>query len=256
MKLLLCITMINDNNHYIIKLNYAQNDPPSVPWARHAGPPLLPVALVYTTLMIAGAMTLSATFSIPHAPGQQTMAYVQQFAWRIQLGSFFEFGSAIPLGLFVATVVSRLRFLRVRAAGEVIALCGGSGAMGMLMFSALSGWAVTRPGIAEASGAVQVLQVLSFAGGGPGFVAPFGLFLAGVSVTAGLYLFIPRWLMWMGIFVAAACELATLTLLVWNAAYFIPVGRFLGVVWMIGVAITLPKTVAGGADRADSKTAA
>ena len=99
------------------------------------------------------------------------------------------------------------------------------------------------------------MQALSFAGGGPGFVAPLGLFLAGVSVTAGLHRLIPRWLMWLGILVAAACELATLTLLVWNAAYFIPMGRFLGVVWMIGVAVTLP-SVTGGADREESKTAA
>jgi len=183
------------------------------------------------------------------------MAYIERFGWRIRLGSFFELGSAIPLGVFVATVVSRLRFLRVRAAGEVIALCGGFGAMGMLMLSALSGWSVTRPGMAESGGAVQVLQALSFAGGGPGFVAPLGLFLAGVSVTAGLHRLIPRWLMWLGILVAAACELATLTLLVWNAAYFIPMGRFLGVVWMIGVAVTLP-SVTGGADREESKTAA
>jgi hypothetical protein len=239
-----------------MKLNSSSNGSSLTAGARHAGPPLLPVALAYTALMIAGAVTLSATFSSPHAPGQETVAYIERFASRIRLGSFFELGSAIPLGVFVATVVSRLRFLRVRAAGEIIALCGGFGAMGMLMLSALSGWSATRPGIAEASGAVQVLQALSFAGGGPGFVAPLGLFLAGVSVTAGLHRLIPRWLMGLGIFVAVACELATLTLVVWNAAYFIPVGRFLGVVWMIGVAFTLPKTEAGGADRAERQTAA
>jgi hypothetical protein len=46
--------------------------------------------------------------------------------------------------------------------------------------------------------------------------------------------------MWLGVVVAVACELASLTLVVWNAAYFIPVGRFVSVVWMIGVAVTLP----------------
>jgi hypothetical protein len=117
--------------------------------------------------------------------------------------------------------------------------------MVMLMLSALCGWSVTRPGIAEANGGVSILQALAFAGGGPGFAVPLGLFIAGVSITAGLHRFIPRWLMWLGFLVAVACELASLTLLIWNAAYFIPVGRFVGAVWMICVAVTLPKSIAG-----------
>jgi hypothetical protein len=114
----------------------------------------------------------------------------------------------------------------------------------MLMLSSLSGWSITRPGVGDTDSVVRALQALSFAGGGPGFVVPFGIFIAGVSVTAGLYRLIPRWLMILGIVVAVACELASLTLVIYNAAYFIPVGRFLGIVWMIAVAITLPESVA------------
>jgi hypothetical protein len=110
----------------------------------------------------------------------------------------------------------------------------------MLVLSALANWSLTRPGIAEAIGAVSALQAISFAGGGPGFVVPLGLFIAGVSLTAGLHKLMPLWLMWLGIVVAIACELATLTLLNFTAGYFIPVGRFISIVWMIGVSITLP----------------
>lgn len=87
-------------------------------------------------------------------------------------------------------------------------------------------------------------------------MAPLGLFVAGVSVSAGLYRLIPRWLMWLGLCVAAACELATLTMLVWNAAYFIPVGRFISIVWMIGLAITLPSSRADRGDLKETKPAA
>jgi uncharacterized protein involved in cysteine biosynthesis len=90
---------------------------------------------------------------------------------------------------------------------------------------------------------VSLLQALSFAGGGPGFVVPLGLFVAGVSITAGLHRLIPRWLMWLGVLIAIACELASLTLVVWNAAFFIPVGRFVGAIWMIAVAVTLPTSL-------------
>jgi hypothetical protein len=218
------------------------------PVKRHQGPPLLLLAVVYIVLMAAGAIQLGKTFSVPHDTAEKAVAYVANYGGLIRSGSFCEFSSAVLLGLFVAVTVSRLRFLGVRAAGELIALCGGMGATVMLMLSALAGWSVTRPGIAEANGTVGSLQALSFAGGGPGFVVPLGLFVAGVSITAGLHRLIPRWLMWFGVLIAVACELATLTLVVWNAAYFVPVGRFLSVVWMIGVAVTLPKSIAGSRD--------
>jgi hypothetical protein len=206
--------------------------------------------LIYVALMVVGAIELGKAYRVPHDTVEQAVAYVANFGSAIRFGSFCEFSSAILLGLFVAVTVSRLRFLGVRAAGELIALCGGVGATIMLMLSALSGWSVTRPGIAEADGAVSILQALSFAGGGPGFVVPLGLFVAGVSISAGLHRLIPRWLMWLGVFIAVACELAALTLVVWNAAYFIPVGRFLSVIWMISVAVTLPTTISADRDQA------
>lgn len=229
-------------NHYM-NTSYL---PSSHRESRHQGPSLLLLALIYTALMVIGATQLGKTMAAPKGSAE-LVAFVAKFDWPMRFGAFCELSSAVLLGLFVAVTVSRLRFLGVRAAGEVIALMGGVGATVMLMLSALAGWSVTRPGMSESEGAVRVLHALSFAGGGPGFVVPLGLFVAGVSITAGLHKFIPRWLMWLGIFIAVACELATLTMVVWNAAYFIPVGRFLSVVWMIAVAVTLPTSVA--ADR-------
>jgi hypothetical protein len=154
--------------------------------------------------------------------------------------------SAMPLAVFVATAVSRLRFLGVRAAGELIALCGGVAAVGMLIVSALADWSLSTPGIADSAGAVRALQLLGFTAGGPGFVAPLGLLFAGVSLSAGLSRLIPRWLMWFGVVIAVFSELSTLMLLTWNASIFIPIGRFIGIIWMIGVAVTLPKSLADG----------
>ena len=207
---------------------------------RHAGPPLLLMAVSYAVLVAAGGATLKAAFAIPHSSAQQALTYVAQVKGRVDWGSFCEFGSALPLAVFVATAVSRLRFLGVRAAGEVIALSGGIAAVGMLLLAAGSTWSLTRPGLAGADGAVRALQAISFACGGPGFVAPLGLFVAGVSVTAGLHRLLPQWVMIFGLVVAAGCELASLTLVFWDAAWFIPFGRFLSIVWMIAVAVKLP----------------
>jgi hypothetical protein len=225
----------------------------TLPKVHHSGPPLLLPAVVYTVLVVAGAVIGGSTFTAPHDAAHQGAAYVASIESKLRWGPFFEFGSSIPLLIFVATTVSRLRFLRVRAAGEVMALCGGIAAAAMLMLSSLSAWSITRPGVGDTDSVVRALQALSFAGGGPGFVVPLGIFIAGVSVTAGLYRFIPRWLMILGLVVAVACELASITLIVYNAAYLIPVGRFLGIAWMIAVAITLPGSIT--AERASPTTA-
>jgi hypothetical protein len=207
---------------------------------RHPGPNLLFLTLVYTGFMLAGGSKLVAAFRFPHESAEKAIAYLAANGWAIQWGSFCELASAIPLGIFAVTTVSRLRFLGVRAAGESIAFLGGVGVTVMLILSALASWSLTRPGIADTTGAVPALQAISFAGGGPGFAVLLGLFIAGVSVTAGLYRLMPRWLMGLGIVVAVACELASLCLLNFKAAYFIPVGRFVSIVWMIGVSLTLP----------------
>ena len=208
------------------------------PLKRHAGPNLLVLTLAYVAFLVASGGKISVAFHVPH--DSSAAAFVAANSLPIRLGSFFGLASAIPLGIFFATTVSRLRFLGIRAAGESIASLGGTGTTLMLMFSALCTWSLTRRGIADAPGAVSALQALGFIGGGPGFAVLLGLFLAGVSISAGLHRLIPRWLMWLGLGVALACELSSLTLINFTAGYFIPVGRYLSIVWMIGLSLTLP----------------
>lgn len=210
---------------------------------RHLEPNLLLLTLIYLGFLLAGGSKLSAAFAIPHDSAEKALAYMTQHGWTIQLGSFFELVSAIPLGIFIATTVSRMRFLGVRAAGESIAFLGGIGATLLLVLSALTNWSLTRPGVAEAAGAAIALRAVSFAAAGPGFVVMLGFFVAGVSIAAGLHRNLPRWLMWLGIVIALACELAALTVLNFKAGYFIPVGRFGSIVWMIGVSLTLPTSI-------------
>ena len=207
---------------------------------RHPGPNLLLLTLIYLAFLVLGASQVSASFHIPLDSASEAVAFVAARGGSIRWGSFFELASAMPLCVFIATTTSRLRFLGVRAAGESIAFVGGIIATMMLMLSALSTWSLTRPGVAGTAGAVHALQALGFIGGGPGFVVPLGLFLAGVSLTAGISRFVPRWVMWLGIVTAVACELASFTLVNFTAGYFIPVGRFISILWMIAVSLTLP----------------
>jgi hypothetical protein len=211
----------------------------TMPLQRYARLTLFAPALVYIALMVTGGTSVRVAFQVPHdsviAP-----AFVAQHMWAIQWGSFCEFASAISLGIFMAVTVSRLRSPGIRATGEQVAALGGIATPIMLIGSALSTWSLTRPGVAAASGAVAALQSIGFDGGGPGFAVFLGLFAAGVSVSAGMRKLIPGWLMWLGIVVAAAGELSSLTLLNFTAGYLIPVARFLSIVWMLGLALKLP----------------
>jgi hypothetical protein len=202
---------------------------------------------VYIALMMAGGTNVRVAFQVPH-DSATAPAFVAQHIWAIQWGSFCEFASAISLGIFMAVSISRLRSPGIRAAGEQVAALGGIAAPIMLIGSALSTWSLTRPGVAAASGAVAALQSIGFDGGGPGFAVFLGLFAAGVSVSAGVHKLIPRWLMWLGIVVAAAGELSSLILLNFTAGYFIPVTRFLSIVWMLGLALKLPNALPAASD--------
>jgi hypothetical protein len=107
-----------------------QGTPTSAAPAHHAGPHLGLVATVFTLLKLTSIFVVSAfvtrpAFPGPSASGDAIVAYFQQHHSLVLTCAFLQFGSAIPLGIFTATAVSRLRFLGVRAAGADIALFGG-----------------------------------------------------------------------------------------------------------------------------------
>jgi hypothetical protein len=176
---------------------------------------------------------------VPHNSAAAA-AFVAQHIAEIRRGSFFELFSAMLLGIFMALSISRLRFSGTYAGAKQIATLGAIATPIVLAGSALATWSLTRPGVAAASGAVEVLQSIGFDGGGPGFAVFLGLFVAGLSVSAGQCELIPRWLMWLGMVVAAAGELSSLTLLAFTAGYFIPVARFLSILWMACISLKLP----------------
>ncbi|HEY3827451.1 MAG TPA: hypothetical protein VGL82_23020 [Bryobacteraceae bacterium] len=219
-----------------------------MPHQRRTQLTLLALTVTYAGLMMVGGSNVKIAFRVPHDPAI-AVAFVSEYSWAIRWGSFCEFCSAIPLGIFMAISVSRLRFPDIRGAGEALAALGGIASPMMLTGTALATWSLTRPGVAGLSGAVATLQSIGFDGGGPGFAVFLGLFVAGVTVAAGRHKLIPLWLVWLGVAVAAAGELSSLTLLNFTAGYFIPVLRFLSIVWMICLSFKLPD-VPGGTETA------
>lgn len=218
--------------------------------AEHRGPPLMLLAVTFATLFITsivGSIAMAGGEHLP-SPFRGQRFYFVEHTDAVLLSAFLQFGAAIPLGLFTAVVVSRLRFLGLKAAGVHIALFGGFAASFMAAVSSLVLWAMSWPEIAAAPW-VRTLHVLAFATGGPGHVVPFGLLVAGVSVSAGIAGLLPKGLTWFGLVVAGIAELSTLSLVMYPATFLIPIARWLGMAWMISVSAVLPRS------RSSSRTA-
>lgn len=210
---------------------------------RHRGPSLLAVAIVFVSLFVASLVTVAAMtggghFPSPFEPAATT--FFSDHADAVRVSAFLQFGAAVPLAIFTATATSRLRFLGIEVAGHTIALIGGTLAATMAAVSALLQWVLAQPGVASSEGVLRAFHLLSFATGGPGFVVPFGLLVAGVSVSGALARKLPRWVMWFGLLIAAIAELSSLTIATPLAAYLLPAARFPGLVWLIVVGAKLP----------------
>lgn len=223
------------------------SDPNVRTYSAHAGPPpgwvgVIYVALFVASLLVGAVLTGGAPFPTPFQAPEVIQRYFESHADSVRITSFIQFGSAIPLGLFAATMTSRLKFLGVTAAGSTIAQFGGFAASGFLALSGLTGWVLSQPDMAQAKPSVRMLELLSFATGGPGHVVPLGLLLAGVSVPGLLIKLLPRWVAILGLVLAVVCELSTFSLVLYPATLLVPIGRFGSFVWLIASGFTLPKS--------------
>jgi hypothetical protein len=201
-----------------------------------SGPPLIAPAVSVVVLTAVG-VALSATAPRPDAPAADVLAYARDHATVMRWSAFLAFGASIPLAIWSATVYRRLRALGVTAPGSAIALAGGVLASAMAAMSGLVTWVGSRlDGGADLAAA---LRDLTFATGGPGYVAFLGLLIAGVSVPMFL-LGINRPIGIFGLVVAACAQVSTLVLVTMNLAVTLPIGRFGGLIWLILASLVLP----------------
>jgi hypothetical protein len=225
---------------------------PALAHHKHRGPHLGALAIVFTLLFNAGLyFVISFSADRPRFPGPWESAgtiatYFQGHPSAVLMCAFFQFGAALPLGIYTATIVSRLHFLGVRAAGPYIALFGGLGTACTLAISALVLWVIAYPGIAQDTAVLRALYYMVFAIGGVGYSVPLGLLIAGVSIPAAVMRLLPKWLVVLGIGLGVIGELSWFSLVIPKALFLIPLTRFPGFIWMIAAGFALPKTVANG----------
>src|ERR1700738_2858419 len=155
---------------------------------RHRGPSLLAVETVFPGRFVANLVLVTVLAGGQHSPSPfapDAADWFSRHRTAVRIGAFLQFGASIPLGIYTATIVSRMQFFGLRAAGPHIALFGGLSASFFLAVSALIQWVLAQDGIAVSGATARTLHYLAFATGGFGHVVPLGLLLAGISLTAG-----------------------------------------------------------------------
>jgi hypothetical protein len=212
---------------------------------KHPGPPLSLLASLYTVLFIAGLVPVTAAGGLPYWPGPWEPAsvityYFQTQASRVLACIFLQTGATICLGLFTAVIVSRLHFLGVRAAGVHIALYGGFLTVFNGIVAAFATWVMIHPAVAQSSSVLLALYYFAFALGGPGFSIPMGLLMAGVSVTSAFRKLLPKWIVVLGLVLAAAGELSVFYFINPKLLFLIPLTRFPGFIWIVAVGFAMP----------------
>ena len=214
---------------------------------KHKGPPLGYVALVFALIFNTGlSFVISLRGIPPYFPGPWESAaviisYFQNQSHAVLFCAFFQFCAALPLGIFAATVVSRLSFLGSTAAGNNIALLGGFMTAFNLALSSMIMWVMAYPGIATDGNLIRALFYIMFITGGVGYSVPLGLLIAGISVPSWFMKTLPKWLTISGIVLAIFGEASIFFMIAPNLLFLIPLTRFPGFIWLIIVGFKLPK---------------
>ena len=214
---------------------------------RDQSPPLMMLGIIYALLFNAGLLAVSplfasGSFPVPSSSAERIVSFFRENGRQIAIASALQFGSAIPLGLFTATLANRLRFLRIRAAGVNIALFGGWTTAALMLVTTSVMWTTSSVATVASDDLLLALYRLHMALGGPGFAVPFGLLLAGIAVTGGLSRSLPSWFAILGVVLAVIGELSWLFLITPRALPLIPLVRFPGFPWLIATAWLLPNT--------------
>lgn len=201
------------------------------------------------SLVLQSRMNRDAAIFTPYSTDDTVVRYLSATVrGGAAYGAFFQAVSACALLILAVCLARYARELAPSAGYADMIRAGGSVSATLLLVSSSLQWVSNRPGT---GGDLRVFRAISdsvfITGAGP-HVAALGL-MVGAFAWAGLKTgALPQWLSWPGLLIAAASVLSLLSLLVEPATIFIPIGRYIGMVWFLGVAtsVLLRRTVVGG----------
>jgi hypothetical protein len=217
---------------------------------REQATPLIALAVSYMLLVIIGVGAITV---LPHelpvngmgvlnpfGPAEISRGFFAANPDAVRVSALFCFVSSIPLVIYTAVVVSRLRSLGLRDPGVHAAFAGGLAASGGLAAAALFLWMLSVPDAAASLPVAHTLHFLVFLSGGPAFAVGMGLMAGGVSVSIRRARVLPTWVIRLGFLLAATGALSALGLLVIPLTAAIPITRVGGFAWLAAVGAFMP----------------
>lgn len=194
------------------------------------------LGLIMSAALAGGHVTIS-----PLEPTADVARYYLAHRTAATVSGLFVFGSGVPLGIYAATGYARLLKLGVRVPGPGIGYFGGISAAVFVGIAGLVGWVLGQPVTGQSPALIHTLAYVTYVLGGAGFVGGVGLLIAGIAVPSTVLGLIPRWYAVTGLVLAAICEISIVSLLWSPFSVTLPVGRFAGLVWLIGAGFLLPR---------------
>ena len=203
---------------------------------------LISLGLLIGSLISMAVLSGGSTITSPFGDTDTVAGFFADHGFAVRFASMLQLASAIPLGIYAATVYARQHRLGIRVPGPSIGLFGGTAAAILLMVSAIITWTQSQPAVSADPELTHALAYASFAAGGFAHVLGLGLLVAGIAVPALLLRLMPRWFAWTGLVIAALAELSFLAMVIEPLQFLIPIGRFGSLIWLVIAGFLLPKT--------------
>ncbi|MEU1208136.1 hypothetical protein [Nocardia sp. NPDC005825] len=219
---------------------------PAIPKPATLEPPLGSLGVAVAGLFVAGLVigTVQAggsPFPSPFGDAGDALAYFRDHSSAVRTGAVLQYAGAIPLTLYTAAAVARLRRI-ADGFGPALAAIGGTLAVVFLICSGLVSWALTVPEVMSDPALVRGLHTLAFLCGGPANVMATGLLVAGIALSAAPRRLLAPWLITAGLVIAVIALFTTAALTVTAAAFLLPIARFTGMAWLIAAGFLLPRS--------------
>ncbi|MEV6768273.1 hypothetical protein AB0N05_06515 [Nocardia sp. NPDC051030] len=157
----------------------------------------------------------------------------------IAVGAFCQGIAAIALLIFVPYAAEYARQQVPHGLAPDLIRAAGTVAAGLLLLSSSLQWVLYRPSVADDLHTYRAVLDMVFITGAAPQVATTGLLVGAIATAARSARALPAWLNWFGLLVAAFSLASMLSLLFEPATLFIPLGRYLGMVWFLVLAAML-----------------
>ncbi len=175
---------------------------------------------------------------LPGSPASEVAAFYVANPTAVWITAILQIVSVACFAVFVAALAPALR-----AAGAAwLPPVGYLSTTAMVLSSALSGTlAVLVPSASDTT--VAVLRQASFYAGGVANVVLLGLFVFGSALVLGRERLFGKPTRWFGFVSGTLAMLSVLSLAIYYANLFLPVGRVLSMIWTIVAAVVVYRRV-------------